>query len=167
MSILAALGVMGCVSLNPVTMVRLATLNPMEADPGVIAVELVLPDGIDVVDGSAAMTISATFAETEEEVSRFALARSGDVWRIASADQEALRDLQARVRAQRQADPDAVSGSLSVGFEPCVQAPGPAEDARVSINIQLDADGGFLPLINGARISEMFSDDEIASPEPC
>lgn len=166
--LVAILGVAGCASLNPVTMVRLATMNPMVADPGVIAVQMVLPDGVGVAEGTAAMTISARFAETEEGLGqRFELENTGDVWRIARADQDALRTLQSRVIVAEAADPDATSGSFSVGFEPCAIGDGPADYARVSIAIQLDAGGGFLPLINRARVSEMYDAADVDALGPC
>lgn len=166
--LVAVLGVAGCVSLNPVTMVRLATMNPMEADPGVIAVQMALPEGVGVAEGTAAVTISARFAETEEGLDqRFELENTGDVWRIASADQDALRALQNRVIVAEAADPDSASGSFSVGFKPCAIGDGPTDDARVSIAIQLDAGGGFLPLINGARVSEMYDATDVDALGPC
>lgn len=161
-------GLAGCVSLNPVTLVRLATVNPIEADPGAIAVQLVLPEGIGVAEGTAAMTISARFAETEEGLDeRFELENTGDVWRVARADQDALRALQRRVTLEEEADPDNASGSFAVGFEPCIWGNGPSADARFSIAIQLDEGGGFLPLINNARIADLYDDDDIAAVGSC
>lgn len=166
---LAILGLAGCVSLNPVTMVRLATLNPMAADPDAIAVQLTLPDGVGVAEGTAAMTISANFAETEEGlVARFELeSLPNGVWRVAPDDQDALRVLQMRVTAAEEADPEATSGSFSVGFEPCALGQGPGEDARFSIAIQLDVGGDFLPLVNRARVAELFDAEEVAGLSPC
>lgn len=165
---LAVLGVAGCVSLNPVTMMRLATMNPIEADPAVIAVQLTLPEGVGVAEGTAAMTISANFAGTEEELEqRFELEITGDVWRIAQADQDALRALQRRVIVAEEADPDGTTGSFSVGFEPCAIGEGPTDDARISMAVQLDAGGGFLPLVNRARVADMYDAADIDALEPC
>lgn len=164
----AILGLSGCVAMNPVTMVRLATMNPLAADPGAIAVQLVLPAGVGVVEGSAAMSIETTFADGDEISERFLLENlPNDVWRVARADQELLRELQVRVITAEEADPDTASGSFSVGFEPCTLGDGPGEDATFSISIQLDHGGGFLPLVNNARVSELYEADDIATLEPC
>lgn len=165
---LAVLGAAGCVSLNPMAMVRLATMNPIEADPAVIAVQLTLPEGVGVAEGTAAMTISANFAGTEEWLEqRFELENTGDVWRIAQTDQDALRALQRRVIVAEAADPDAVNGSFSVGFQPCAMGNGPEEDARVSMAVQLDEGGGFLPLVNRARVAEMYDAADIDALGSC
>lgn len=70
---MSVLGLAGCVSLNPVTMVRLATMNPIEADPGAIAVQLGLPAGVGVAEGSATMMIETTFADGEDVAEPFVL----------------------------------------------------------------------------------------------
>lgn len=164
----AVLGISGCVTLNPVTLVRLATLNPINADPGAIAVQLTLPDGVGVAEGSAVMTLETTFAEGEEVMGRFELEGLPEgVWRVAREDREELRALQMRVIAAEEADPDAVNGSFSVGFEACTLGNGPQEDARFSIAIQLEVSGDFLPLVNNARVSEVYGEEYIATLEPC
>lgn len=162
------LGLAGCVSLNPVTMVRLATMNPLDADPGAIAVQLTLPDGVGVVDGSAAMTIQTMFADSEDVSERFELEDLPEgVWRVAREDRARLRDLQVRVVMAEETDPDNTSGSFSVGFEPCTIGDGPGEDARFSIAIQLEIDGRFLPLINGARLSDLYDAEDVGWVSAC
>lgn len=162
------LGLAGCVTMNPVTLVRLATMNPLDADPGAIAVQLTLPEGVDVVEGSAAMTIRTTFADGEEIEERFELESLPEgVWRVAREDREVLRTLQERVVVAEQMDPDNVSGSFSVGFEPCTVGDGPGEDGRFSISIQLDVGGDFLPLVNRARVLDLYEAEDVGAVEDC
>ncbi len=162
------IGLAGCVTLNPVTMVRLATMNPLDADPGAIAVQLALPEGVGTVDGSAALTIQMAFADGEEVSERFELEDLPEgVWRVARADREALRALQARAVVAEEADRDGTNGSFSVGFQPCAMGYGPGVGARFSIAIQLEIGGRFLPLVNGARISDIYIEEDVEAVPAC
>ena len=56
----------GCSALVPSGVARLSAISPLEADPDAIAVALVLPEGVDLVPGSARLAIEAVREDTGE-----------------------------------------------------------------------------------------------------
>ncbi|NJM82897.1 MAG: hypothetical protein HC844_10730 [Tabrizicola sp.] len=59
-ALLLALVLPACASLVPSTVTRLAALDPLSADPGDIAVSIILPPGLAVTPGSARLELAAT-----------------------------------------------------------------------------------------------------------
>ena len=57
---LPCLALCACGAVNPVTALRLATLDPLTADPGAFIVRLDLPDGVGIEDGGATLSMQAT-----------------------------------------------------------------------------------------------------------
>lgn len=168
MGMCAALTVTGCVSLNPVTLVQLAMLDPLTADPTQMAVALDLPDGVGVADGSAYMRIYAEQQGGDSFDETFTLISDvQDIWRVEPGARERFRGAQARAAAWERADSDGASGGFSVGFEPCAIGDGPGDDARVSLSLQLEPDARFLPLFNDLPVEELMEDADIALLGPC
>ncbi|WP_044006221.1 hypothetical protein [Jannaschia sp. CCS1] len=165
---LGILALTGCLSVNPVTLLRLAALDPLTADPTGMAVQMDLPDGVGVTDGSAFVRLQA---ETEggaqfDEV--FALVASAQqVWRIDPNEQDRFRAAQARAAAWERAAPDATNGSFGASFSPCRLGEGPAEDAFVSINIQLEPEASFLPLLSEVPILSLVEEGDMEALRPC
>lgn len=163
-----AAGLSACVSLNPVTLVQLATLNPLTADPTQMAVAMDLPDGVGVAEGSAHMRIYAEREDGESFDERFELVQDAqEIWRVEPGAQDRFRTAQARAAAWEQADADASSGGFSVGFESCVQGEGPGADARVSLSLQLEPGARFLPLFNNVPVEDLAEDADLALLGPC
>jgi hypothetical protein len=171
--VLMSLGILvaGCSSLVPATVVRLAALSPMNADPGQFEVALDLPDGVGIVPGSAVLSFEARERpDAPPQVGAVVLQRlerMPPVWRIHPSDLEDMRAFQAQALAWEMADPVAASGSLSVYLEPCRSGGGPAPDARLSILLRTEVDGPFRPLVRDARLRDFAEDGAIASLPEC
>jgi hypothetical protein len=173
----AALLLGACSALVPSTAARLASLDPLTADPAVIEVVAVLPPGLAVVPGSARLDLSAERG-TERLAGRFRLVdrpagTTQDLapgvtargFAIADADVDRMRALQADIATwKREGD---ARGSLALGIGGCAIGDGPGPDATGSVLIRLAADGPFLPLINRGRLADLLGPEALAAIKPC
>lgn len=167
-SLCLALILAGCSSLVPTTAMRLGGLSPLTADPAEIAVRLVLPEGVDVLEGSARLIYQVgrpALGQIEAEV--VTLARAGDVFAIAADDLGRLRALQARARDWKAQDPSGTKGALSVSLTPCTQGAGPVADATVDVFLRITAEGAFLPLLRNAPLNAVAPIDQIGAWVAC
>ena len=109
-----------CGSLDPITVARLAALDPLAEDPAAFSVGLDLPDGLAIPPGGAELTLSARNAEGDEAGAAAELTEGADGrWRVTEADLPALREAQRTIRAWKAADPDGTIGSLSLELAAC------------------------------------------------
>jgi hypothetical protein len=153
------LAVPACGYVSTSTLAHLNAISPLEADPADIAVALTLPDGIDLAEEGAVLSLEASRSDTGETLryaAKLAEESRGEtvVLRIPEADQAAFRDTQSTVQAWKAETPSEGSGSLSVNATFCALEPA-AEidpDAKVSIAIQTEAGGAFLPLVTQAPL---------------
>ena len=149
--LLALAALAGCASFNPITLARLAMLDPLSVDPGDIAVSLDLPEGLGILPGGAVLEMGiANKVSGESQHDQFTLAQSGTdggVFRVGEADLERMRAWQALARDWKAQYGDDAEGSLSLWLEICRAGRGPARGARVSAQISLDGGGAFLPLM--------------------
>ena len=165
---LLAMSLAGCGSIVASTAAKLGLMSPLTADPGQFAVALSLPDGIDIADDGATLTLFATLASTgETRRETFVLLEEGNVYRINPADLERARRVQAEVRAWEENDPRDSSGGLSINIAPCVIGAGPAPDATVSFAIQTRPDGPFETLLRNGPLSEVANQDDLAQLPQC
>ncbi len=166
--VLAAAVVLGaCSTVVPSTILRLNAVDPLTADPGVIALRASLPESVGVLPGSAVLTLRARLRDGTERAGRFGIEQVGDVFQIASAVQDDLRALQADIAAWEAADPDGTEGSLGVDLEPCRKGVDIPEDATLSIAIRLEAGGSFLPLLQDARVVDLLDKVTLAEMSDC
>jgi hypothetical protein len=148
------------------TLAMLNGMSPLTADPAGFEVAVAMPEGADVPDGAATFTLEMTRSDTGEAFDRdFVLQRRAAadgriLFRVNPADLDELRTLQARAVAWEAEDPDAASGSISVGVTACAKGDGPAEDARFSVSIRTQVDGAFMPLIRDTLVSEVIEEVE-------
>lgn len=157
-----------CTSLVPSTVMRLNGLSPTTADPAGFAVDLKLPEGIDVEPGRARLVFSVTRSDIGEMRSgTFVLASDGRIYRIAETDLEALRALQAQARQWQAENAGATDGTLSISLSPCVRGDGPRADARVNVDLRLSEDGAFFPLVRNGPTSPVVSDLAISDMPKC
>jgi hypothetical protein len=181
-AILALALLAACGSVVPATVAQLRTLSPADADPAALAVAVLTPAGLQPTRGSGRLilqsrrsdtgqadTITLTLAEAPGDAAAFGAGTGEAVryYRVAAADQPALRAFQAGLDAWQAEVPDATQGSLSIGLGACAVDGGPAPDARGSVFIRLAADGPYLPLINRARIASLIGADALAATLPC
>ena len=166
--ILYAFLLSGCTSIVPMTAMRLSGLSPTTADPADFAVDLTLPAGVDVSPGAAKMMFSTTRTDTDETAARaFTLQRDGSVFRVDPADHAAFRALQATARQWDAENPDATKGSLTINLAPCRVGAGPAANATVSVAIQMEQGGDFLPLVRNGPLSAVTSEEQLRNMPDC
>ena len=122
---LVALLLAGCTAVDPVTALRLSSVDPLTADPAGYAVALDLPAGLDIRPDSAFLTLRATRADTGETAEgAFALiAGDVDTYALDRADLPRFRALQSRIGAWQAAAPEATSGSFRVAVGGCRRGP--------------------------------------------
>ncbi|MEM6371361.1 MAG: hypothetical protein AAF727_01075 [Pseudomonadota bacterium] len=163
----ALIAVAACGALEPMTLAAVSRLNPLTTDPGDLAVRVTLPDSVGLVHGSAVLSLSAVRRDGAETGGAFALRRRADVFDVDPGDHDALRALQAQIATWKAEDDSGTTGSLSVGFEPCRTGDAIPSGARASVDIQMAADGPFLPLLTDADVRQMFKKAAQGPIAPC
>lgn len=164
----SALLLSACGSVVATTAVQLANLSPLTADPADFAVRVTLPDGLDVAPGTAVLSLKAQETPEAAPITEdYTLQRDADVFRVAQADLASLRALQAKANAWEAADSEAASGSLGIKLQPCRRGDQLSVDARVSVAIQIEQGGIFLPLIRNAPLSSVAEQSELDALGPC
>lgn len=161
-----ALCLTACTALVPSTVGRLMALSPLTADPEAIALRLTLPEGAGIRPGSALMVLETT-NDGSTTTDTYVLDQRGDVFAVAATDVPLLRARQAEIAAMEAADPDAISGSLSITASPCKIGDGPTLNSRISVAMRLAVDGPFLPLVNNGPLSAVFDETDIAAWPAC
>lgn len=176
---LAAASLMGCASVVPGTAARLASLSPLETDPGDIQVALGLPEQAGIVPGSAKLILTATRSDTGEisegtytldtfdtaaDPALANLNAPGGVigLRITPQDQVALRAQQATVRLWEAEAPDATQGSLGITLGPCQTGPNPGQAA--SIWVRTGPQAPFRTLVRRGPLENYVETDTLP---PC
>jgi hypothetical protein len=175
--VLASLALAACSALVPTTAARLATLDPLTADPADIELVVILPPGLAVQPGSAKLDLSATRGKEERSgsfrledrpVTTVADLPPGATARrfaIAERDVGRMRDLQAEIAQWKQ--DGAAQGSLGLGIGGCAIGAGPAAEARGSVLIRLAEETPFLPLIQDGRLADLLGPEVLAAIKPC
>ncbi|MCU0826250.1 MAG: hypothetical protein MUE52_02315 [Tabrizicola sp.] len=176
-SLFACLALSACASVVPSTAARLAATDPLTADPGAIALVVVLPPGLSVTPGSAVLEFGATRG-TKSRKGRYVLAEepvpvgvvvqrdgSAQGYTLTDADAESMRALQAEIAGWKREG--AAQGSLSLGIGGCAVGDGPAPDAVGSVLIRMAEDGPFLPLIREGKLADLLGAEVLAAIEPC
>ncbi len=176
-SCLAALSLSACAAIAPSTVERLASLDPLTADPAGIELVVILPEGLAIQPGSAKLEFGAERAD-EARKGSFALedrpvpegiaipARStARRYGLTAADAQRMRDLQAEISTWKR-EGKAV-GRLGLGISGCALGDGPAPDARGSVLIRLAPAEAFLPLISDGRLADLLGPNALAAIEPC
>ena len=166
-ALLVSLALSGCAGLGtpPASALKLARMNPMEADPGAIRFAVATPPFLRLRDGDVTVTVrydtgdpKTSFLEqykpiiTDETASAPGLpADAGGeshlvVARFNQADSEAFRAMQARVKAFK-AGGGKGKGSLTVGATGCRSAPVPAGPIRMSAWLRAEAGEPYFMLM--------------------
>jgi len=164
--LIVSLALSGCAGLGtpPASALKLARMNPMEADPGAIRFAVATPSFLRLREGDVTVTVrydtgdpKTSFLEqykpiiTDETASAPGLpAHAGGsrlvVVRFDKADSEAFRAVQARVKAYKAAGGEG-KGSLTVGATGCRTAPVPAGPIRMSAWLRTEADEPYFALM--------------------
>ena len=177
LSCLAAMLLLGCASLAPSTVGRLASLDPLTTDPSGIELLVILPKGLAATPGSAKLEFGAqrasevrkgTFQLEDRPVGRDILVPSGATARrygVSAADAARLRALQAEIAIWKQEGK--AEGMLGLGIGGCAVDGGPAKDATGSVLIRFAADEPFLPLVDDAMLVDLLGRETLAAIQPC
>ncbi|MEM7630498.1 MAG: hypothetical protein AAF227_00555 [Pseudomonadota bacterium] len=156
-----------CSSLVPGTILQLNDVDPLTADPAVIALRATLPDSVGVMPGSATLQLSARLRDGSERTGSFVIEQMGDVFQVSPEAHNALRALQADIAACKAADPDGTEGSLGIDLEPCRRGADIPADATLSVAVRLEAGGAFLPLVRDARVVDLLDNDTVDEMTRC
>jgi hypothetical protein len=174
----AALG--ACSSLVASTAARLAAMDPLTADPAAIEVALILPPGLQVVQGGATLSIEAQRGD-KVEMGQFVLQEQpmqivgiavpdgarAITLRITPDDVPRMRATQARIAAWDSDGAAKAKGSFGVGLNACALGDGPSDSAVASLLIRTEAGAPFEPLVRGARLREVLGQQVFDAILPC
>lgn len=180
MKLIAPLALIGllsaCASLVPSTLYQLQALDPLTADPAAIEVMLELPPGLEVAPNSAILTLQAEgpsgkldegFVLVSRPIEAEETLSSTDIFRLAQADIDRMKQTQAEIARMKQADNGKTRGSLSVALGGCGVGNGPSPDARASVFIRTEPGASFLPLIKDVNVRQLIGPDLFDAIRPC
>jgi hypothetical protein len=145
----------------------------METDPAQLAVALELPEGVTLPEGAAFIAISATqskLGKTSDRkyfLKKHPAGEGRSIYKIAQSDLPIIRRQQALISGWEDADPDASSGSFSVGLNGCRTGDGPQPNGIVNISLQTSPDGAFVPLIRNMPWSQVVEETDLPELPHC
>lgn len=172
----ASLVLAACSAIVPSTAARLASFDPLTADPAAIELAVILPPGLAVSPGSATLELSAdrgaqhrsgTFRMADHAAPDIAVPAGATArgFVIAEADVARMRALQTEIAGWKATG--AAKGSLGLGIGGCAIGEGPAPDATGSVLIRVRKNGPFLPLIADGRLVDLLGPEVLAAIKPC
>jgi hypothetical protein len=174
---LACLALSGCSAIVPSTAARLATLDPLTADPAGIELLVILPPGLAVKPGTAKLEFGATRG-AESRKGSFTLAdrpvaEGFDVpegatarrYSLTAEDAQKMRALQMDIAEWKRNG--TAKGTLGLGVGGCTVGDGPAQDATSSVLIRLETGAPFLPLIAEGKLADLLGPEAMAAIQPC
>ncbi len=165
-ALLVSFALSGCAGLGtpPASALKLARMNPMEADPGAIRFAVATPSFLRLREGDVTVTLRYDTGDpktslleqykpiiTDETASAPGLPAHGGesrlvVARFNQADSESFRAVQARVKAHNAAGGEG-QGSLTGGATGCRTAPVPAGPIRMSAWLRAEAGEPYFMLM--------------------
>lgn len=179
-------GMSGCASVNPAGLARLASVNPMTADPRQILVAARLPEVLKLRTGDLVMevktsrdgapgAINETFLLAVEDAPAGAAgqvaAQDGErlqIARVAAQDVERLRATQARALALKATGDGREKGSLTVGAKGgCRTAELDGRPLRLNLFMQVEAAGDWFPVVSALDLAKALGAETLAKIPPC
>jgi hypothetical protein len=166
-----------CSAVVPSTAARLATLDPLTADPAGIELLVILPPGLVVKPGTAKLEFGATRgAETRKSSFTLAdrpVAEGFDVpggasarrYSLTAEDAQKMRALQSDIAGWKR--DGTAKGTLGLAVGGCAVDDGPAQDATGSVLIRLQTGAPFLPLIADGKLADLLGREALAAIQPC
>ncbi|SHI04579.1 hypothetical protein [Marivita hallyeonensis] len=152
-----------CSHVSPKTVLSLASLSPLTADPEDIRAAVELPMGVSVAPNGAVLTFSAERTDTGEgDAGVFLLqvldtAQGQKLFQLAPDDRPEYIRLRDQFARWEDENADATSGQFSIAIAACAVGEGPADDATFSVFISMTEGGRFRPLITDAPIAEALA----------
>ncbi|MFQ6552335.1 hypothetical protein AAD018_008320 [Aestuariibius insulae] len=156
-----ALALSACTSVVRSTVAELETRSPVDTDPAAMTIVADLPPGLGIAEGSPTLRLSALRSDTGAQTEGvFVLARGGapgaETFRVAPADLDRFRRLQAQIKDWKAEAASETKGQLNMGVKGCRIGAGPVPSASLSIAMQLEEDGPVLPLIRPTPIKRVL-----------
>ncbi|MCQ2005487.1 hypothetical protein [Rhizobium sp. NRK18] len=177
-----------CVSTDPVTTARIATLSPIEADPASFRVLLNVPEPLEIARGGANLTLTWNSSRTPtkaQKAARLTIAEAATatgglsqtpgpgeklvLMTVASDDVPALRGMQQEIRNAK-ARGDEGHGSLSVSLSGgCWRGALSSAALPLSLRIWLQTapNQSFLPVVRQADLRSLLGDDGMQALGQC
>ena len=154
---------MGCGSLVTSTLFGLNSLNPLTADPEVIAVYFDFPDGVSIQEGSAKLSLEARNTSTHTVLNgEFVLAEDRvQDWvryRLDAASVAQLRGFQKQVG---QWGAENSTGSISIYFIPCAHHPDWDTSGVLSASVSFAIDMEPKPLFKEVPMDRVMARMEL------
>lgn len=182
----ACLAVTACASVNPAALAKLASLDPLTADPSQIAVAARLPEALKLRTGDLMMVVKTNGADGPGKIDEtFYLevseAEAGDAGvivpddgerlqtaRVAPQDIERLRATQAKASAMKAAGGAKGKGSLTVSAKGgCRVAELPDGPLMLNIYMQTENNGDWFPVVNRLDVKRALGEEMLAKIPPC
>lgn len=169
----------GCGHVPVTTMYKLWSFDFAVADPGAIRAAIRVPAALAPKPGGAKLTlehggVTDTFileevADRQELALLSPYARSGHpvtAYRLAPGDVKRLKDLQKDINARRAAGDSKAAGKLAVGIEACRRKALPEGALLSSTYLKLDAEAGYMPLVEDVDLRKEIPPDALAKQVP-
>lgn len=159
-----------CSLIAPGASDKLKNFSPLEADPSGIQAILALPDGIDVVEDGAVLSMTAAREDTGETAEgTFILAETIDdgrvVYQIAPKDVPRLQALQKKMKDWKATAPDATQGSLSIDMATCLNEIGLDNDSTFSVWLRTEVGQEPFPLIHQSDVDILL--ESLVTAQTC
>ena len=169
----------GCGHVPVTTLYKLWSYDFAQADPGAIRAAIRVPAALAPRPGGAKLTlehggVTDTFVleevtDRQERALLSPYARSGypvTVYRLASRDVTRLQELQKEINAHRTAGDKNAGGKLAVGIEACHRKGLPPGALLSSTYLKLDAEAGYMPLVEDVDLRKEIPADQLAEHVP-
>ncbi|QAZ43770.1 hypothetical protein [Mesorhizobium sp. Pch-S] len=183
--LVAALAVAGCASVAPSALFKLAALDPLSADPEVLAIAAVMPAALKLRTGDVVLDFSLQVsapAGSVHEVVPLEIVDGGKTpgvvaspsfehiqqARVAAKDVDRLAAGLAKARAYRETGRRDGKGSISVTIKGGCRA-GATRDGSLTAAIYMRVKPGekFFPLTTAINLRELLGNDAIARLPAC
>ncbi len=183
---LFATSLSACASVSPAALARLASLDPLSADPAQISVAARLPQSLKLRTGDLVMLVKTDATEGPDKIDEtFYLevkdAAPGDAGvinpetnerlqtaQVAPQDIERLRATQAKARALKAAGDGKGKGSLTVSATGGCRTAELKDQALVmNLFMQTETNGEWFPVVNSLNLWRALGEDVLAKIPPC
>lgn len=159
-SILAAIALVGCSSIDPSALVALSKLSPLTANPDDIRAGIDLPVGVTIPPDGAVLTFAATRSDTGQadmgvfELKRLETAQGMLLFRLDPEDRAEYIRLRDLFNAWETEARRATTGTFSIAVVACKTGSGPGPEATFSVYVATAADAPLSVLVEDAPIKD-------------
>lgn len=175
----------GCGHVPVTTIYKLWSFDFAHADPGALRAAIRVPEALMARPGGAKLTLTHNSSgSTAPVVETFVLeevkdprelqqlgryGRSGypiTAYKLAAADVQKLKNLQAEINAARAAGKADARGNLGVSIDACHRKSMPQGALLSSTYLKLDEEAGYMPLMEDVDLRKEISPEDLAKQVP-